>query len=86
MNNNLISFVIAGTIVLTSVVVSYTMYNLNDRNNMAKNIEAAINKGVDPLSVKCAFISGYDPVCVAYAASGGTSVISTTQNSTASKK
>jgi len=86
MNNTAISFVIAGTIIATSVVASITMYNLNDRNNMAKNIEAAINKGVDPLSVKCAFISGYDPVCVAYAASGGTSVISTTQSVVPAKK
>jgi hypothetical protein len=35
---------------------------------MAKNIEAAITKGVDPLSVKCAYETGSNPICVTYAA------------------
>ena len=44
------------------------MYNINDRNNMAKNIEAAISRGVDPLSVKCAYETGHNPICITYAA------------------
>ena len=44
------------------------MYNINDRNNMAKNIEAAIAKGVDPLSVKCAYETNSNPICITYAA------------------
>jgi len=43
------------------------MYNINDRNNMARNIEAAIQKGVDPISVKCAYETDAKPVCMAYA-------------------
>jgi len=33
---------------------------------MAKNIEAAIAKGVDPLSVKCAYETNVNSVCIAY--------------------
>jgi hypothetical protein len=42
------------------------VYNVNDRNNMAKNIEAAIAKGVDPLSVKCAYETSVNSVCIAH--------------------
>jgi hypothetical protein len=45
-------------------------FNINDRNNMAKNIEAAIAKGVDPLSVKCAYETHSNPICITYAATG----------------
>jgi hypothetical protein len=44
------------------------MYNMNDRNNMSKNIEAAITKGVDPLSVKCAYEVQPNAICITYAA------------------
>jgi len=44
------------------------MYNINDRNNMAKNIEAAITKGVDPVSVKCAYETNTNTICITYAA------------------
>jgi pyruvate/oxaloacetate carboxyltransferase len=44
------------------------MYNINDRNNMAKNIEAAIAKGIDPISVKCAYEVNPNATCITYAA------------------
>jgi hypothetical protein len=47
------------------------MYNVNDRNNMAKNIEAAITKGVDPLSVKCAYETSANTTCISYALAQG---------------
>jgi hypothetical protein len=43
-------------------------YSINDRNNMAKNIEAAIAKGVDPVSVKCAYETNINAICITYAA------------------
>ena len=49
-----------------TATVGYIVYNINDRNNMAKNIEAAIAKGVDPLSVKCAYETNVNSVCIAY--------------------
>jgi uncharacterized protein (UPF0333 family) len=63
-----ITVFVCGTIVAISGVISTLMYNINDRNNMSKNIEAAITKGVDPLSVKCAYEVNPNAICITYAA------------------
>jgi hypothetical protein len=67
MEKNVITIVVCSTILIGSVIVGYIMYLINDRNNMARNIEAAIQKGVDPISVKCAYETDAKPVCMAYA-------------------
>jgi hypothetical protein len=48
-------------------VAATSMNYITDRSNMAKNIEAAIAKGVDPLSVKCAYETNPTSTCIAYA-------------------
>jgi hypothetical protein len=53
--------------VVCTAIIGAIIYNINDRNNMAKNIEAAIAKGVDPLSVKCAYETSTNPTCITYA-------------------
>jgi hypothetical protein len=68
MNKDLITVCISVVIVLTTAIIGGIVYNTNDRNNMAKNIEAAIAKGVDPLSVKCAYETGTNTTCITYAA------------------
>lgn len=65
----LITFVVCITIAVMTVIVGAFLYNINDRNNMAKNIEQAINKGIDPISVKCTYDSGTTSTCIAYALS-----------------
>jgi hypothetical protein len=67
-NHHFITVVVCGAILCIGGIISATMYNLNDRNNMAKNIEAAINKGIDPLSVKCAYEVNPNAICITYAA------------------
>ena len=69
MNKDILTVSAALTIVICAIVISISTYNINDRNNMAKNIESAITKGVDPVSVKCAYETGYNAVCITYAAS-----------------
>ncbi len=54
-------------ILILACIVSISMNYINDRNNMAKNIEAAIAKGVDPLSVKCAYETSPTATCISYA-------------------
>ena len=56
------------TVVLLAAIVSTCLYYLNDRKLMAANIENAITKGIDPLSVRCSYARDYDTICVAYAA------------------
>ena len=68
MNKELITLCISVIIVLCTAIIGVIVYNVNDRNNMAKNIEAAIAKGVDPLSVKCAYETNSNPICITYAA------------------
>lgn len=50
-----------------SGILSLNYYHIEDRKLMSKNIEDAIEKGIDPLSVRCAYASEIDAVCVAYA-------------------
>ena len=42
---------------------------------MAKNIQDAIAKEIDPLSVRCSYARGDDPVCIAFAARKNESVL-----------
>jgi hypothetical protein len=74
-----ITFIVSVALVAITAIVSIAYYNIQDRKLMAQNIETAINKGVDPLSVRCSYASGSDTVCVAYAASHGSQSFSTTK-------
>ena len=67
MNKDLITICVSVSIVVCTAIIGTIIYNINDRNNMAKNIEAAIVKGVDPLSVKCAYETSINPICITYA-------------------
>jgi hypothetical protein len=68
-SNDLI--VVAITIVLLSIVAAVGFYALNDRKLMAANIENAIQKGIDPLTVRCSYVRDYDTICIAHAAASG---------------
>ena len=59
---------IAITVVLLSIVTAICLYGLNDRKLMAANIENAIAKGIDPLTVRCSYAKSDDIVCIAHAA------------------
>ena len=67
MNKDLITICVSIIIVVCTAIIGAVIFNINDRNNMAKNIEAAIAKGVDPLSVKCAYETSTNPICITYA-------------------
>lgn len=66
-SSSFITVVVCVMIVLMTGIISLSMNYINDRNNMAKNIEAAIAKGVDPLSVKCAYETNPTATCISYA-------------------
>ena len=67
MNKDLITVCVSVIIVVCTAIIGAVIFNINDRNNMAKNIESAILKGVDPLSVKCAYETSTNPTCITYA-------------------
>ena len=56
-------------IVVLSAIACMGYYNVNDRKLMAQNIDSAISKGIDPISVRCSYASSTDTICVAFAAS-----------------
>jgi uncharacterized membrane protein len=57
------------TIILLSIISGFTFYKINDRRLMSGNIDNAISKGIDPISVRCSFAESDDSICVAMAAS-----------------
>lgn len=67
-NENIVKF-ICGSIIALSVIIGILIYFVSDRQLMAQNIESAISKGIDPLSVRCSYVHSQDLICVAFAAS-----------------
>jgi hypothetical protein len=65
-SSSFITVMVCLMIVAMTAIVSFYLNQLNDRNNMAKNIESAIAKGVDPLSVKCAYETNPTATCITY--------------------
>jgi peptidoglycan/LPS O-acetylase OafA/YrhL len=61
------------TLIAVSIIIATCMYYLTDRRLMAANIENAISKGIDPLSVRCSYAKSDDIICVAYASAAPTS-------------
>ena len=64
---NVITGIISVSLVLITAIGSIGYYNIQDRTLMASNIESAIVKGIDPMSVRCAYGTS-DTVCVVYTA------------------
>jgi hypothetical protein len=61
--------IISATIIVVSIVLGLTIYMINDRVLMSKNIDNAISKGVDAISIRCSYADSRDMICVAYGAS-----------------
>jgi low affinity Fe/Cu permease len=66
---DILSIVIAVTVVLVTMIVGVVYTTLQRDQAMKSNIESAIVKGIDPVAVRCAYSSNTaDAICVAYAA------------------
>lgn len=61
-----VSIVICSMLVLISSIIGYCYYNIRDRELMAHNIENAIEKGIDPMAVRCSYAKIDDTICVAF--------------------
>lgn len=66
MNKEIMTFTVCLTILFGSVIAGTTIYKLNEQNNFAKNMESAIAKGVEPLSVKCSYEQVPTTTCLTY--------------------
>lgn len=65
-----ITIVVCVTIFICSVIGSITIKDYYNQISMAKNIENAISKGIDPIAVKCAYEQSSSPTCITYALRG----------------
>jgi hypothetical protein len=63
------TFIVCLTLVILATIASMGYYYITDRQLMAGNIDNAIAKGIDPLSVRCSYAKSDDLICVAFAAS-----------------
>jgi hypothetical protein len=61
--------VIVVTIILLSLIIAVTVFNIHQDVLKARNIDTAIEKGIDPLSVRCSYANSQDIICIAFAAS-----------------
>lgn len=66
LKNNITQLIIATTIVLVTAIISTAVYFYNERVLMSKNIETAMAKSIDPLSVRCSYAQHTDAVCITY--------------------
>jgi hypothetical protein len=55
--------------VILALIVATTIFFIHDKSLMSNNMDNAIAKGMDPLSVRCSYVKGDDIICIAYAAS-----------------
>lgn len=63
-----IVFWIVIVIAFVTSIASITAYHLYDRKLMAENVKIAVEKGIDPLTVRCTYAPSTDSICVALAA------------------
>lgn len=68
MNNESIVFTISVLIAVIALITSVTFYNLKKDEAIQSGINTAIEKGIDPIAVRCAYSSGEDKLCIVYAA------------------
>lgn len=58
-------------IVILSFPFAYVAVSNHRSDLMAKDIRTAMEKGVDPMSIRCAYTGEDDRLCIAYAAARG---------------
>jgi len=63
------TFIVWLTLIFLASIAGLSYFYITDRKLMAGNIDGAIAKGIDPLSVRCSYAKSDDLICVAFAAS-----------------
>jgi hypothetical protein len=67
MKIEIVSAAISVVLVVATLIVSITYYNIKRDEALKSSIESAIVKGIDPKAVRCAY-GASDSVCIVYAA------------------
>lgn len=65
-----IEVLVAIVICFCSMIGSVTYYNVVQQEKFAESLKFAMDRGIDPMAVRCSYDDRNNSVCVAYAASG----------------
>lgn len=65
-----IEVIVAGVFCFISIVASIAYYYTKEQENISKTMALAMERGIDPMAVRCSYAKTDDMVCVAYSASG----------------
>lgn len=68
--SDIVTFIVCVSLIILTAIASVTFYKYNQGMNMSRNVESAINKGIDPVAVKCAYEDYSSNACVAYSLRG----------------
>jgi hypothetical protein len=68
MSSENITFILALVLAFIALVSSITFYNLKKDEAIQLGISTAMEKGIDPVAVRCAFSSPEDKMCLVYVA------------------
>lgn len=68
MKYNLISGIVAVTLVLMTYIVSSGMVEHKKVLAMSQAVSEASSRGINPIAVRCAFAKSEDNICIVYAA------------------
>ena len=55
------------TLMFITTVICITVYHNHDRVLMAENISESIEKGINPISVRCSYAESDDMICANFA-------------------
>lgn len=61
-----LAYIISAFIGLVFFVLALSTSTIHSNSLMSKNIDNAIDKGIDPIAVRCAYAKPGDQICLAY--------------------
>ena len=61
-----IALYITACVMLSIVCATVFFMVVTEKELMSKNLERAIEKGIDPMAVRCSYADANDRVCLAY--------------------
>lgn len=66
--NNTQTFLGSAVIVLLTMIVTVGVVYHSQDQSKSKDIQTAVDKGVNPLAIRCAYAPEHDRICLVYAA------------------
>ena len=65
---NIIGLVTVISVAIISIAASITIDNYYVVQSMERNINSALEKGIDPIAIRCAYANSSDDICLVYSA------------------